>query len=158
MGSSTRRDDYYVRLRRTRRRRRVQTFKRTTTMDVYSHATARRMRRRVRLHARSDDGREHPPREHPRRLPRGSAAGRTRTTSVLANVVVRPRTMCRRITSETASEKRRRAAETASRNKETETEIRSYPQGYGARARTATGARTGARLFRLADSNSVAKP
>ena len=58
--SSTRRDDYYVRLRRTRRRRRVRTFKRATITDVYPHATARRVRRRVRLRDRGDDGREHP--------------------------------------------------------------------------------------------------
>ena len=59
------RDDDRVRLRRTRRRRRVRTFKRTTTTDVYSHATARRVRRRVRLFDRGDDGREHTPRERP---------------------------------------------------------------------------------------------
>ena len=41
--------DERVRLHRTRRRRRVRTFKRTTTTDVYSHATARRVRRRGRL-------------------------------------------------------------------------------------------------------------
>ena len=58
--SSTRRDDDRVRLRRTQRQRRVRTFKRTTTTDGYSHATALRMRRRVRLCDRGDDGREHP--------------------------------------------------------------------------------------------------
>ena len=58
--SSTRRDDDRVRLYRTRRRRRVRTFNRTTTTDVYSHATARRVRRRGRLRDRGDDGREHP--------------------------------------------------------------------------------------------------
>ena len=54
------RDDERVRLNRTRRRRRVRTFKRTTTTDVYSHATARRVRRRGRLCDRGDDGRQHP--------------------------------------------------------------------------------------------------
>ena len=61
--SSTRRDDDRVRLHRTRRRRRVRTVKMTTITDVYSHATARRVRRRVRLRDRGDDGREHSPRE-----------------------------------------------------------------------------------------------
>ena len=63
------RDDERVRLHRTRRRRRVRTFKRTTTTDVYSHATARRVRRRGRLCDRGDDDRQHPPGDVERRTP-----------------------------------------------------------------------------------------
>merc|ERR1712159_662728 len=77
MGTPRRvRDDDRVRLHRTRRRRRVRTFKRTTTTDVYSHASARRVRRRVRLCDRGDDDRQHPPSDVERRTPGRRTPGR----------------------------------------------------------------------------------
>ena len=54
--SSTRRDDDYVRLHRTRRRRRVRTL-RGRRSRTFTHASARCVRRRVRLRDRGDDGR-----------------------------------------------------------------------------------------------------
>merc|ERR1711990_926927 len=58
-------EDGHVRRHRTRRRRRG----RTTTADLYSVATARRVRRRGRLRTRGDDELQHPPGDVERRTP-----------------------------------------------------------------------------------------